>query len=436
MRRRAFLRGALGAGAWLAGVSPRVRAAERFTFWNALFDASFYQRGFLPWWEEALAELLRFDLGVDFGVDYGAFSYPDLEQRFLIAAGSGRPDLIEGVLSQVPTYQAASLLEPLSEHFGRWSEADQFHASALAAVSFDGALWGLPYVGNARALVYRRSLLAKHGLAVPASWDELIRSARIISGAEPDTAGFMMTTKSGLVRGFQEFMSYLFQLEGRLFEPRGGGWTLRPAPEALARVLELYRALFEGTPSAIPRLYRGQEALAMDEDYSLGRIAMMPNGPFIFARRTQSELQRRILEEDTGVAPLPLPPGGRAGTYLEVKTVMVNAHSRFSELAWEVAKLWCGREAMLRHVRISGDLPVRADVSAALATALDGPSRAWQARWAPILPTGRALDPVPHGRVRQAIDDAIQEAVFTTTPIEPLAEALHARLSELARAFP
>ena len=55
---------------------------------------------------------------------------------------------------------------------------------------------------------------------------------------------------------------------------------------------------------------------------------MVPMGPWIYQYRTDSDVAKKILEQETGVAPLPLPPGGVQATYLEVKPISINAFSK------------------------------------------------------------------------------------------------------------
>lgn len=432
MKRRTFLKGTAG---WVGvtGLSGAVwGAGERFEFWNALFESYAYVKEFTPWWDEQIKAVLPAYLGAP---EYGVLPYPTLEQRFLNSAYDGRPDLIEGVLDHVATYQTANLLEPLTLRFQAWEEHDRYVQTMLDALTIDGQLWGLPYIGNGRALVYRKSILDKHGLTAPTTWDELVEAARTITANEPGASGYMMTTKRGLIRSFQEFMSHVFQFVDRLYVLESGVWKLQLEAEQLAHIVGLYRSMWEGNPSPIPRVQQGKAALAMDREYSLGQIAMMPNGPYIFGYRYQSDFQRQILEADTGVAPLPIPPQGHQGTYLEVKSVMINKYSQLKAVAWEAAKLWSGRDGIVHHVATSGDLPARKDVPAHLEGLVDAATTRWQNQWFPILGSARALDPVPLAGVREAIFDAIQEAVFTTTPVADIAERLHARMVLEAQSF-
>jgi multiple sugar transport system substrate-binding protein len=50
-----------------------------------------------------------------------------------------------------------------------------------------GALLALPYVGNSQLFFYRKDLFRKANLKAPASWEEVLNAAKLIS--EQETAG-------------------------------------------------------------------------------------------------------------------------------------------------------------------------------------------------------------------------------------------------------
>lgn len=401
-------------------------------FWNALFDSYIYRKEYVPWWDEQIREVLPAYIEPEPSI---ALPYRTLEERFLVSAASGEPDLIEGVLDHVADYQAASIIEPLTARFQAWEERDQYVQTMLGALTIQGNLWGLPYIGNGRALVYRKSILDKYGLKVPETWDELLEAARTITANEPGVSGYMMTTMKKLIRGFQEFMSHVFQFVDRLFAFESDAWQLQLDVEQLAQIIGLYRSMFEGDPSPIPLIQQGKAALMMDREYSEGKIAMMPNGPYIFGWRYLSDFQRQLLETDTGIARLPIPPQGHAGTYLEVKSVMINKFTDLKSEAWEVAKLWSGHEGVLRHVSLTGDLPARKDVFEGLQGLVDVATFNWQRQWFSILDDARAMDPLPLAGVRDATFDAIQEAVFTAEPVADIARRLHESMVREALSF-
>src|SRR6202040_3828940 len=102
-----------------------------------------------------------------------------------------------------------------------------------------------------------------------------------------------------------------------------------------AQVLKLYTDFFfAATPSAANQNTRGNDYQATDTDYVSGKSAMVPMGPWIYSYRTSGDFAKKILEEETGVTPLPLPPGGVQATYLEVKPISRSARIRRMPGIW------------------------------------------------------------------------------------------------------
>jgi ABC-type glycerol-3-phosphate transport system substrate-binding protein len=141
-------------------------------------------------------------------------------------------------------------------------------------------------------------LFEKYGLTPPKTWDDFLKDAATISSKESGFAGLGLTTKNGSVRTFQEFISFFFEADN------------------------------------------GENPYKYDE---AGKSAMVPMGPWIYSYRTSGDVAKKILEEETGVAPLPLPPGGVQATYLEVKPVSINAFSKDKKDAWDLVKLLTSR---------------------------------------------------------------------------------------------
>ena len=73
-----------------------------------------------------------------------------------------------------------------------------------------------------------------------------------------------------------------------------------------------------------PRIL-GVNSYIEDPGYVSGLWAMVPMGPWIIGRRTQDALAQHILTRDTGIAPLPVAPGGTHASYLEIKPWMINS---------------------------------------------------------------------------------------------------------------
>src|SRR5207245_7909119 len=59
-----------------------------------------------------------------------------------------------------------------------------------------GNYYAVPYVGNSQLFFYRQDLFAKHGLAAPATWDDVLAAAKKIGAAEK-MYGYVMRAAPG-----------------------------------------------------------------------------------------------------------------------------------------------------------------------------------------------------------------------------------------------
>jgi ABC-type glycerol-3-phosphate transport system substrate-binding protein len=406
--------------------------------WFSPFSDLRYAQQYLPWFMQKLRQILPRHVTVSFG----AFSYPELQSKFLIQAKTGKPDVIEGLLEQYPIYLKAGLIAPLTARFNAWGDSLLFEKNALDPLTTRGELWGIPYVLNARAMLYRKSLLDKYNLKAPKSWSELLESAALITAKEKgDASGYIITTKRGAARGFQEFLSHLFQLSEHVFvfNTNQRKWEVQVTPDQLTQLFQLYQDFFfAGQPPAVPVNLRGKNGLELDQGYSLGRHALAPNGSFIFGRREEGALQKRIFEEDTGVAPLPIPPRGKPRTYLEVKPIMINQFSKHQDLAFEVIKVFTSAESIARLQALGGDTSPRRDAVLFHEIHLDDQARSWLAQWNDLLPSGVALEPVNWLSTQEKISELIEAVVYkenTGMTASEAAKRLHQLLVEEAGRF-
>ena len=131
-------------------------------------------------------------------------------------------------------------------------------------------------------------------------------------------------------------------------------------------------------------------------------------GPWIYSYSANGGVAKKILEEETGVAPLPLPPGGVQATYLEVKPVSINAFSKEKDAAWNLVKILTSKEFIAKANRIEGVNPPRKDVAELPEFKNDW----WEQAFIAQLPTGVALAPINWGLVINDITEAMQKAIY------------------------
>ena len=385
----------------------------------------------LKWKKEHLPTLLP---GVTVNDNFGPPIYQDAQQKFIVQGRTGKPDVIESVLEGMIAYQRAGLLAPLDDLFNQWPDKDQFIPSTIKALTINGKLYGVPYNTNVRVLLYRKDLLDKYGMTPPKTWEELLKDAATISAKESGVQGLGLTTKTGSVRTFQEFISFFFQVNGGenpyKYDDAGKKWVMNTTPEKLAEVLKLYSDCFSAaTPSAVNQNTRGNDYQATDTDYVSGKTAMVPMGPWIYQYRTTGDVAKKILEEQTGVLPLPLPPGGTQATYLEVKPISINAFSKDKDTAWQLVKILTSKDFVATANRIEGVNPPRKDV----ASLPDFKNDWWEQAFIAQLPTGVALAPINWGLVINDITEAIQKVIYKNQSPEEAGKGLYNTLDQRAK---
>ena len=100
--------------------------------------------------------------------------------------------------------------------------------SRCAAILIEtGALYALPYVGNSQLFFYRKDLFQKHNLKEPASWDDVLAAAKVISEQEMNGApgggkvyGYVMRAAQGNA-AVADFMPIFWAFGGEMFDANG-----------------------------------------------------------------------------------------------------------------------------------------------------------------------------------------------------------------------
>jgi ABC-type glycerol-3-phosphate transport system substrate-binding protein len=393
-------------------------AAEELVLWHTSFTSE---------WSglDETVEFFESNTDLDVSTDYGPPLYRDISQQLIVQARTGNPDVVEGVLEQMFTYAKADLIMPLNDFWKDYEDKDQYLDNVMEAVTVDGEIYAIPYNTNVRLLLYRKSIFEEHGLEVPSNWDELVETASYISENVDGMDGFMFTTKEREVRAFQEFMSFYLQLNKSMFDVSGEDIEVTATVDQLEKVLTLYDRMFAS--GAISMNNRGADWKALDYGYTSGNQAMVTVGPWIWSHRYEDEARAEIID-DTGIAAIPVNQNVTAGTYMEVKPIMINKYTEDPEKAWELAKEVTSKEFQLLVDSNAGVLSPRKDVMAEPKMA----DNWWLQGFSKFADTGVALDPISWERPQNAIISAIQEVIYDEgTPAE-IAEDLQQELSDIA----
>jgi ABC-type glycerol-3-phosphate transport system substrate-binding protein len=407
-------------------------AAATLSFWNMPFVTQEVSPEYVKQWEEAVKKALP-NLTVD--AFYGPGEYKPQRDKFLLQAKSATPDVIEGLLEDVAVYVKNELIDPLDDRFNAWADKPQFVEATLTPLTINGKLYGIPYNTNARGMVYRKDLFDEHGLKVPTTWTEFAETARTITEkTNKQTFGAFVCTLVGDPRAPQEWISWYFQVSGKkdMFDLSSGTPTLAATVEQFEQVLTLYDELFKGDNPAVDPNQRGTGWPVEDPGYVAGKWAMAPMGPWLWGRRTESDIAKDILENKTAIAPLPVAEGGVQATYLEVKPIMLNASSKNKDQAWELIKFICSKEQMALWLADSGGIPARKD-SLEMDVFTKSDIGWWIQGYANLLSHSVALSPVNWGPVNEANLQAVNYVIYGERTPADSAQWLFDQIKEMEK---
>jgi ABC-type glycerol-3-phosphate transport system substrate-binding protein len=393
-----------------ATTAPAGGEKVSLTFWNMPFVTQEVSPKYVAQWEEAVVKALP-DVTVD--KFYGPGDYGPLRQKFLLQAKSGTPDVIEGLLEDEAVYVTNGLIEELDARFDAWSDKDQFVPATVDPLRINGKLYGIPYNTNARALIYRKDILEQYNLQVPTTWTEMLDTARTITEkTNKQTFGFFACTLVGDPRAPQEFISWYFQVSNgqHMFDTSSGTPKLMATVDQFTKILTLYNDMFSGDfPAADPN-QKGTGWPVEDPGEAAGKWAMCPEGPWLWGRRTESDMAHDILVNKTEIVELPIPEGGGHYTYLEVKPIMLNHFSAHPDKAWELIQFICSKEEMGLWLADSGGVPARKD--SLTIPEFQGEIGPWIQGFAKLLDQGVALSAVNWGPVNEANMQAVNYVIY------------------------
>jgi multiple sugar transport system substrate-binding protein len=179
-------------------------------------------------------------------INIAEFPYANLFEKELIDlnAHSGAYDLImldDPWFPKFASLNVLSDLSPLLQKRGQSEPDNDFVTTSLALCREPyqtGTLLALPYVGNSQLFFYRKDLFQKHNLKEPATWDDVLAAAKIISEQEttgsPDggkTYGYVMRAAQGNA-AVADFMPIFWAFGGEMFD--GSGQSTVNSPEGIA----------------------------------------------------------------------------------------------------------------------------------------------------------------------------------------------------------
>src|SRR5215211_7671124 len=156
-------------------------------------------------------------------------------------AGGGDIDVIGGDVIWAIQFAAQGYIQDLSDNFPA-SEQKKFLPAPISAMTYEGAIYGIPWLTDAGMLYYRKDLLEQAGFYdPPETWDELKEMALKTKQDTGTKNGFVfqgMNYEGGVCNGCE----YIWTHGGEVLSEVTAGEVVIDSPEAVAG-LETYASM-------------------------------------------------------------------------------------------------------------------------------------------------------------------------------------------------
>ncbi len=272
----------------------------------------------------------------------------DAQKLMTAVVGGAPPDVVTQDRFSIGEWASRGALLRLDDLIERTRAAEQaggaqgidpadFYPACWAEGVYQGAVYGIPFSSDARALYYNEDLLRQAGfvdaegqVVPPRDWDELRHYA--VRLTQRDAAGRL--TVLGFAPNYGNSWLYLYGwLNGGEFMVDDGRRVTLDDPriiEALAYMRELYEAV--GGVHAVDAFVSAATGPESDP-FATGRLAMKIDGDWNLSFLTEYHPNMRF-----GVAPPPAPAGKPTVTWSGGFSYVIPATSRQPELAMELIR--------------------------------------------------------------------------------------------------
>jgi multiple sugar transport system substrate-binding protein len=293
------------------------------------------------------------------------FPYSNLFDKELVdlTSRTGAYDLIMLDDPWFPRFAAEEFLADLTPLYKKRNLAgpdEDFVPTSLALCRHPystGMLYALPYLGNSQLFFYRKDIFEKHGLKEPATWDDVLQSARVIGEREMTGApgggriyGYVMRAAQGNA-AVADFMPIFWAFGAEMFDAQG-----RPTVNSSEGINAL-KFMLELGKSAPPG-YSSFNADEVSAHLLQGTAAMSINWPAWIAAFNDPGKSKVIGKMAFTTMPGASKPGqAEIGNWL----ISIPRDARNTEAAFDFL-VWATSAEQLKRSALRGNPPTRRSV--------------------------------------------------------------------------
>ncbi len=220
--------------------------------------------------------------------------------QFVTAIGGNQtPDVAEMGSTWTPEFGGTGVLAPAE------GDLDGYVHSLVEGATVDGEVYGVPWYAAARALIYRKDVLAGLGLSVPTTWAELLTVGRAVRD-RTDLSAFGVAGNSN-----HYFLPMVWQNGAEIATEKDGVWHSGMASPKAVEAIQFYADLYAKEHFA-PDGALSWNSRDVRAAFEAGDLAMMIGGGWDLRAILSAHPD---LKDKVGTALLPEGPGGNGDTF-------------------------------------------------------------------------------------------------------------------------
>jgi len=283
------------------------------------------------------ANLPEFEKKTGIKVVVDASPFGDMYKKNLLALSTGgRYDVL--FLDEPWIPPLSEFLAPLDERL-RGFDMQDFIPTTVPSGAFQGKQYALPVDPNVQLLVYRKDLFEQKGLKPPATWDELLATAKAFHDPAKQQYGIAITASSDIQTSLYLLLS-MWSYGAELVDSQGRGGADTPAGRKGG---EVFLELLKYTPPNV----RSYTFADVNKAIQLGQAAMAIQ--WASGAKPMEDPSRSSVAGKLGYAVVP--KAVRQTPMRGVWTIAIARTSPNQDAAWEFAKWLSSREFGIAAVK-------------------------------------------------------------------------------------
>ncbi len=245
-----------------------------------------------------------------------------------MVGGAGGYDMVTAMDQWIPSL--VNLLEPVDARLAEKKiDTGAYPAAFLGVGRVGGKLYGLPTRAHVQLLFYRKDLFARHGIKVPATWDDVIAASKTLQEKE-NISGIALPYGKNNGQNLMVWYNFLWGRGAELFDAQGmPAFASEAGLKATQDYVDMLRT-HKVTPAAAVS-FTEQDAV---NSMRGGNSAMVPVWWWVRGGLLDPKVSK-LNEDQVGAAPLPNFGSGARSTYINCWIYALTSRSQRKDAAME-----------------------------------------------------------------------------------------------------